>query len=791
MTRWLYRLAAAAVVGFAVPVLVVWLTVRASLPDIDGMLEAAGLDAPAAIERDAYGIPTIVASSREDLAFATGFAHGQDRFFQMDTIRRRSAGELSALVGPAAIEADRRFRFHRFRPRARAALAGLEAGDRRLLERYAAGANAGLASLGAKPFEYYVLGVDPEPWRAEDTLLVVYTMFLQLNDERATRDVRRGLAKRVLPDAVFAWMYPEGTPWDAPLMGDPRDVIAIPPADVYSVRDARGAAPPANERGTKFVLGSNNWAVAGRLTSTGRAIVANDMHLGHSAPNIYYRARLVVEGENPRSVTGVTLPGAPFVIAGSNGHIAWGYTNSYGDWSDAVLLRPGTVPGTYATPDGDRAFERLIETIDVKGADPVDYEIRETIWGPVRDDVEYPDGEIAVSWIAHDPEAVNLKIINLETVTNVAAALDVANTMGIPPQNFVVGDAEGNIGWTIAGRIPVKTGFDALLPADWSTEHGWPGWLEPTRYPRIFNPDSGRIWTANARVADGEALELIGDGGYDLGARARQIRDGLLARDQFQPVDMLDIQYDDRALFLEPWRDLLLELLDDSVLAADPRLVDYRRLVEAWIPRAAPESVGYRLVRAFRLEVQARVFHALTSPARAAYGDDVELRLSMQFEAPLWSLVTERPEHLLPGEFSSWDELLIGAVRQNLDYFEARFDGALAARTWGERNTARIRHPMSEALPQFLAGYLDMPAEPLNGDADLPKAQAPSFGASERFAVAPGDEENGLMHMPTGQSGHPLSDFYRRGHAEWVNGLPAPFLPEATEHRLDLRPDSG
>ena len=765
-----------------------WLTLRASLPDLDGNVTVTGIDAVALIERDASGIPLITASNRRDLAFATGFAHGQDRFFQMDLIRRQAAGELSELVGAVAIATDKRYRFHRFRARARVVYEAATATERALIDAYSAGVNAGLASLDARPFEYLVLGTEPRPWDPLDSLLAVYSMYVQLNDSRATKEVRRGLAHRVLPAEVYAWLYPQGTSWDAPIMGGARTTGPIPSAAVYSIRDVRDDAPAANEVGRYPLRGSNNWAVAGSLTANGRALVANDMHLGHSAPNIWYQARLRVTGPEGVDVAGVTLPGSPFVISGSNTQVAWGYTNSYGDWTDAVLLRPGEAPGTYRTPEGDRKFDVYTETILVKDAEPVEYVIRETIWGPVVDDVDYPDGEIAVSWIAHKPAGVNLRLLALETAGNVAEALDIANTMSMPPQNFVTGDAAGNIGWTIAGKIPRKAGFDPLLPADWSREHGWQGWLDPAEYPRIVNPASGRIWTANARVADAEALRIIGDGGYDLGARARQIRDGLFAKDSFTPEDMLAIQYDDRALFLSRWRDLLLEVLDAETLATRPALAEYCELVEAWLPRAAPEAVGYRLVRAFRLEVRRRVFHALMAPARAAYGEDVELRVSNQFEGPLWSLVTEQPLHLLPADYDSWQELMIAAVEQNVAWFEDHFDGPLSERTWGEHNTASIRHPLSRSIP-LLGRYLDMPPDRLNGDLDMPKAQGPGFGASERYAVYPGDEANSILHMPTGQSGHPLSMFYDRGHGNWVQGRPAPFLPEEVSYTLTLTPD--
>ena len=782
------RLLLSVLAGIAVLTVVLFLLVRASLPQLSGDLRVQGLHSRVTIERDAAGIPTITGSDREDLAFATGFAHGQDRFFQMDLIRRQAAGELAEIFGEVALETDKRNRFHRFRQRAHVVLEQSSAADLAILESYTAGVNAGVDSLLLRPFEYLMLRVSPEAWQVEDSILVVYAMFMQLNDARARRDVRRGFAHNVLPGEVYDWLYPEGTPWDAPLMGEPRAVAPIPSADKFSIRDVVDTAPPTQERGKIPLNGSNNWAVSGALTETGRAMVSNDMHLGLSTPNIYYQARLVVTDGRQIDLSGVTLPGTPFVVAGSNGNIAWGYTNSYGDWSDAVVVRPGSAPGTYRTADGDRPFDVYREVIDIKGGRSQVLEIRETVWGPV-DDVDYPHGEIAVSWIAHKPEAVNLRLIALETVENVTAALDVANTIGMPPQNFVTGDSDGNIGWTIAGRIPVKTEFNAMVPADWSQVHGWTGWLDPADYPRIVNPGSGRIWTANARVADGDALSTIGDGGYDLGARARQIRDSLAEKDSFDARDMLRIQLDDRALFLAPWQELLLAVLDDDTIAGDAELTEFRRLVDEWIPRAATDSAGYRLVRAFRLEVRSVVFHGLMGPVRDAYGDDVKPLLSNQFEAPLWSLVTERPMHMLPARYASWHALLVAAVRANIAWLDHNYEGPLAERTWGELNVVLIRHPLSRAVPA-LSKWLDMPHEPLSGDHDMPKAQGPGFGASERFSVSPGDEANGLMQMPTGQSGHPLSDFYRQGHDDWVHGRPSPYLPGETLHTLTLTPAS-
>jgi len=421
----------------------------------------------------------------------------------------------------------------------------------------------------------------------------------------------------------------------------------------------------------------------------------------------------------------------------------------------------------------------------VKGGPDEALEVLSTIWGPVAD--RDPRGRPrALAWTAHPPEAGKMELAALETAASLEEALDAANRSGIPPQNLVCADAGGRIGWTIAGVIPRRLGFDGLLPGSWADgTRRWDGWRAPAEAPRIVDPPSGRVWTANARVVDGAALAVLGDGGYALGARARQIRDDLLSRERVSERDMLAIQLDDRALFLERWRDLLLRTLSPGAVAGDARRAEARRLVEDWGGRAAAGSAGYRLVRDFRLRATALALAPFASEARAKDPrfDPGELR---QAEAAAWRLVSERPAHLLDPRYPGWEALLLAA----LDGALADLPGGgkdLAARTWGERNTAAIRHPLSRAIP-LLGGLLDMPAEPLPGDRDMPRVQAPDFGASERMAVSPGREAEGLFHMPGGQSGHPLSPWYRAGHAAWARGEPAPFLPGPRRHLLELVP---
>jgi penicillin amidase len=763
---------------------------RASLPALDGNVPVAGLRAPVTVERDALGVPTIRGASRLDVARATGFVHAQDRFLQMDLMRRTAAGELSELVGKATLEWDRTIRVHRFRSVARAVLASTAPADRELLLAYADGVNAGIAALHDKPFEYVVLRAEPSPWLAEDTVLVLLSMFIQLNDWRGRYESTLGLLHDLLPRPIFDFLAPWGTEWDAPLVGGPIATSPVPGPQVFDLRRTARAAQPGLDDQEVTASGSNNWTVAGSRTSHGGAILANDMHLGLSVPNTWYRASLAwpdpARPGHESRLTGVTLPGTPAVIVGSNTRVAWGFTNSYGDWSDLVVVEvdPGD-PGFYFAPDGRRQFERVRESIRVSGASTESLEVVSTIWGPLVDK-DHRGRPRALRWTAHEPAAINFKLLRLEDAGTLEEALDTASVCGIPPENFVCASSDGRIGWTVAGIIPRRVGFDGRLPDSWRDgSRRWDGWLSPGEVPRVVDPPSGILWTANARTVDGEALARLGDGGYELGARSRQIRGDLQARVGVDERDMLAIQLDDRAVFLERWRDLLLATLTPGAVAADPRRGELRRFVEGWGGRAEVNSVGYRMVRAFRGSVIEKTIEPLTAACRNTDSRFRYGRLT-QLEGPVWRIVTERPLHLLDPAFKSWDELLLFSADATLETL--RKQGAnLSACTWGERNTASIRHPLLGAIP-LLGQLLDMPRDQLPGDANMPRVQTPDFGASERMVVSPGHEDRGILHMPCGQSGHPLSPYYRVGHRAWVRGEPTPFLPGSTSHVLKLTP---
>ncbi len=671
-----------------------------------------------------------------------------------------------------------------------------------MLDAYTEGVNAGLQALGAMPFEYRMLRVEPQPWLPADTGLCVMAMFLTLQQRQAGRESALGLMHDLLPSELVEFLTPRGTEWDAPLEGAPFSQPPLPGPGVLDLRleessplarispdDAPASAfgPHAEDA---LVYGSNNWAVAGTHTAHGGALLANDMHLALDVPNIWYRASLVFPApEGERRIVGAMLPGVPFVVVGSNGHVAWGFTNSQGDWSDLVVLEtdPGD-PEAYLTPDGPRAFERATETIRIRGGGEEPLEVLSTIWGPIVDE-DHRGRRRALRWVPLLEGGLDTAFSRMEGARDIDEALALAPEVGIPHQNFVCADSSGRVGWTIVGRIPRRVGFDGRLPGSWTDgSRRWDGWLDAEEYPRIFDPPSGRIWTANARVASGERLATIGFGGYALGARARQIRDDLMDIEEASEADMLSVQLDDRAVFLERWRDLLLDVLDTETTARHPERAEARRWVDAWGGRARVDSVGYRLVRGFRNQVARASLEPLVAPCRKADErfDGIE-QATRQWEGPLWALVTERPLHLLDLRYPSWQELFVAAVDETLDEIIGENKGALAERTWGEHNTVLIRHPISYGAPA-LRRWLDMPRASLPGDNHMPRVQTPRSGASERLVVSPGREEEGYFHMPGGQSGHPLSPHYGDGHGDWARGDPTPFLPGPPAHVLTLLP---
>lgn len=767
--------------------------VRGSLPEYNGRVVVSGIDQPVVVERDGLAIPTVRAGSLCDLAFAMGYVHGQDRLFQMDLLRRNSAGELAELVGAAAAGRDKEVRVFRFREQAKKVLERSTPEERRAAESYARGVNAARANLAKPPFEYLLLGQEPAPWKPEDSVLVTYSMFLDLqgNDHKSESTI--GLIHDVLPKPLAEFLTPKGTEWDAPIDGGKVPIPPIPGPEVFDLRKEKPERRAAYRLGSPGseddAAGSNNWAVAGAHSTHGGALLADDMHLKIRVPNIWFRATMMWPAKDGGvlQMTGPTLPGTPTAVVGSNTRIAWGFTNSEGDWNDLVVLDVDPADANrYKTPEGYKQFERFKETIKVKGELDVELDVAWTIWGPVIDK-DHKGRPRAWRWIALEPGGVNFGMSHMPEVRSLEDALELAARCGMPNQNFVVADDKGRIAWTIAGRIPKRVGFEGRTPTSWADgKHRWDGFLDPKDYPKVVQPKAGRIWTANARVVSGEMLEKVGFGGYDTGARQGQIRDDLLAIEKASEADMLAVQLDDRALFWDRWQKLLAKTLASEKAAAHPANKEYRALVEKWGGRASVDSAGFRLVQLFREKTRDLVFVPLLAPCKKA-DPRMEYLKVRTYEGPLWRLVNEKPMHLLDPTFASWDDLLLAAADATREQATSEA-GALADYTWGRANTTKIQHPLSLAIRQ-LSEFLDMKREELPGAwSHMPRIQRPDSGASQRMAVSPGREKEGYFHMPCGQSGHPLSRHYKDGHDAWAYGRPTSFLPGMAVYKMMLLP---
>ncbi len=755
--------------------------IRASLPILDGDIALTKLGSPVTVTRDANGTATFTARSTIDAMRALGFVHAQERFFEMDLTRRAAAGELSALLGAATIEYDKKKRQHRFRHRMNEAWSTFTPEQKNIFAAYTEGVNAGIASLPATPWQYTLLRTTPQSWAEVDSMLVMCEMFYMLQAKSFEDAFANALLREKMGDTLFAWMKPLGGTWDAAMDGSVIAPVAMPDAIQLNVRLSK-TPPTVSQNANSFdfsplstsvenSVGSNAWAVDGTLTKTGVGMLANDMHLGLSVPNIWFRAEfLIADGvanADTKKIVGVTLPGVPALVAGSNGHIAWGFTNSYGKWFDWVPV-PKDEPVTTQR-----------ETIAVKSGSAVALDIRETRFGPIVETKN--DQQYALNWVAHRAGAINPNVMQMMFAKTVDEAVAIAQQSGLPHQNLLVVDTVGKLAWTIAGRMP-KQAQQNPQRAGWAKpEDITSEWLPIADYPVIKNPKDARLWTANSRQLGGEGGARIGEGGFDLGARGQQIRDRLFAlRDK--PIDeaaLYAIQLDTEARFMKRWATRMQDVATQNPTL--PNAAETSRLLAAWNGRADEDQAGYLLAKTFRQKVLDQLWKSWMATAT---GNTAKATWDQRFEYAGVQALDAKAPHLLPQPFETWDAFLAAQLTAATDEL-IKTHGSLANATWGKSNFAIIRHPLSRAVPA-LSYFLDMPRTAFSGDSNLPKVVAGNFGGSQRIVVSPGHEETAIFTMPGGQSGHPLSPFYGAGHRDWLDGVAAPLLATAPIYTLRL-----
>lgn len=761
---------------------------RMSVPSIDGEYHLSGLNSVVTVEFDSKNIPRISAKSREDAFRALGFITARDRLFQMDLLRRHMAGRLAEVMGPALKESDRRHRMMGFEQVASAIIQRLSQDQKQVLEAYAEGVNQAVDSLSVLPPEFWLLGYSPSTWRPEDSLLVVLGMEADLG---WTGDAERksSIMEAALPEAVKRFFMPPIDHYTDRLLNGKASAMPLP-----SIPENELTALLNNSGGSEHDVGlvmdapppkgSNGWVVGPSKTWDGRAVLANDMHLSLRVPNIWYRAELRYGDVR---LTGLTLPGVPLMVVGSNGKVAWGFTNIEGDFVDLVSLEldPDN-PESYRTPKGFVRFGEREETVRVKGEADFTFKVQTTEWGPVLPKALLAK-PVAVRWATLDPDATDLHLLDLDEVNNVQAAQTVFNRAGGPPLNALAADKQGNIGWTYTGKIPKRFGLNGSVSRSWANgSRGWAGYILPEELPRLVNPPSGFIVNANQRML-GDGYPYVIGHYFDQGHRAYRIAERLSDAKNLTERDMFALQLDTKVEFYRFYQRLALSLLHESNDEVQVRL---KQNLTNWDGFAERDSVGFAVLVEFRKLLLDAVIAPFMAKCRA-YDPEFQFSSSM-IDEPLQQLLEAKLPALLPDKihYRDWDSflhgLLIRAERNVSERNSADFPESFA---WGTVNQVTIEHPFSASLP-LLKNWLNMPKVAVSGCVQCVRMNESGYGASERLVVSPGHEGNGLLHMPGGQSGHPLSPHYGDQQQSWVEGTVLPLETGTSVHRLELVPAS-
>ncbi|MBI5107927.1 MAG: penicillin acylase family protein [Rhodocyclales bacterium] len=778
--RLLRRLAVAvllALVGVAAGVLLWWQCV---LPIDEGHLDVEGLAGELLIVRDDDGIPSIRGANRDALWFGLGFVHAQDRLWQLETHRRIGSGRLAEAFGPGALDNDTFLRTLGVRRAAAAQWQQMQGDARAAVLAYTAGINAYLSGhLRARPPEFLLLGLQPEPWTPVDSLAWGIMMAWDLGGNWSNELLRMRLARTLSVARINELLPPY--PGEKPL--PVRDFAAM--YRDLKVDGALGqrALLDAPESGLEGV-GSNNWVVAGSHTVSGKPLLANDPHLKLTAPALWYFARLEAPGFK---LAGATMPGLPAVVLGQNQHIAWGFTNTGPDVQDVYLeqIDPDD-PARYRTPDGWADFESFQETIRVRGQDDVTLTARATRHGPVISDAgnaatagliatdKAPAYALALRWTALDADGSSLEAgIGINGARSVNEFIAVAEGYKSPMQSMVVADVAGNIGFIAAGRVPLRGKDNDLhgqVPAPgWDARYDWIGYLDPRRTPREINPERGWIATANQRIHGSDYAHYL-TSEWALPYRQQRIEGLLGARAKHDKQSAREIQSDVLSLAAQRLLPTLRQARPAHALGAEAmqRLVGFDGQMRAG--DAAP-----MIFAAWTRELTRAMF------ADEMGGDDAYLRHvgRSDFRAALEGVLTRNDAWWCDDKSTPVVEpcalMIDRSLDRALDELQSRLGADMARWQWGRLHQARSEHrpfsrvkalaPLFELrVPTGGDNYtVNVARYPLKGDEPYLNEHA----ASLRAIYDLGEPKNSAVMHSSGQSGLVLAPGYRRFVEPW------------------------
>lgn len=723
-----------AAAGFA------WLS-SSGRPRREGTVRLAGLAAEVEVGFDRFGVPALAAGSALDAAAALGWLHANDRLFQMEVTRRAATGRLAELFGERALGFDQRVRRLGFPKALERLLEGASPETRALLEAYARGVDAWVAARGADlPPEFRLLGKRPEPWRAADSVGVIFVMARMLSpvtepdEEDAFRFLRAFGAERT------------------------RDLLGASDAVVFDeiaalARELPSRPEELGHRAEGNGLGSNNWAVAPARSASGRALVANDPHLGLGLPNVWYAATLEAPDYH---AAGMTLPGAPGVVLGRGPRVAWGCTNLYVDDVDVFAERLD--PSGTKVLRGERWVPIAVETDTIRLDDgrEVTVEVRSTDRGPLLDaDPErgLPARSVAwVGWETGDQLGAFMALARARSVDEVPAAIA---GYSFPAQNLVAADADGHLLWTPLGRAPRRFGWDGRLPAPgWREDVGWAGLVPAADNPVLRDPEAGTLATANSFLPVPQPEWFEGD--FDTPFRMDRIRAELDRRGGWTVAELGALQHDVVSL----WARRLVALIGTTGFSGDAgraagTLAAWDGAMAARGASALFALVERQLLRGVfedeaaraglpRFGTRWRLLRLLEGRMSAAWFDDVATHESEGREATLARALE-----------SAWRE------------GEARWGDDVASWPYGAIHTLSLDHPLG-ALP-VLGRWWNRGPYPLPGSATTVFALGGpwrgdeidiAYGPSMRFVTDAGDPQATTAILPGGQSGHPGDPHY-------------------------------
>jgi penicillin G amidase len=791
----------------------IWWVVYRPLPQVDGRAVLPGLQKEVTVERDVWGVPHIRANSLEDMAEAQGYVMAQDRFWQMDLMRRVARGELSEVLGPIALRLDRKYRMLRLGVAAERDVALMPPDAKSAIEAYARGVNRFIETHSDKlPLEFTLLRYKPRRWTPSDSLAIAGYMYETLTDTWERELDRAKVTERVGAERARD-LFSEQAAMDHYVIGDPKvaddgwqrsradpsndDDDDIQPETVLKASGS-GTAPVdcpdltcelttslvawvrESRRDIRRGLGSNNWVVSGDHTATGKPLLANDTHLELSIPPIWYEIHLTAPGWN---VKGFALPGAPMVIIGHNDRIAWGFTNNGADVQDLYIETLNLAnEGEYLVHGAWTEAEVDDEVIHIKGRPDEHLKILVTRHGPIVH--REGDKAYALRWTATEPGGLANTYNLMGKAQNWKQFRNVMKDVWGPAQNAVYADVDGNIGYVMAARVPVRKSGHGEVPEPGDTDdYEWTGYIPFDKLPQALNPASGLIVTANARVVGPQYKEYLTDR-WEEPYRTARIWDLLHDKHDLRPADMLKVQTD---IYSYPDVFLADQLVAAAKIAApkDARTQRLIAMAKDWNGMADANSVVVPFLIASRREALRRVLERYL-------GEDTDL-YRWRSTAFLQRILTERPATWLPKSYKSYDELLVAAADSAVKQLEERTGSAkIEDWPWKRFDSLDMLHPLGQQ--GFLKTLLSISNKPQSGTGFSPRAATPHHGPAMRFVGDLANWDDSILLIPAGESGQLGSSHYTDQFPYWYEGkeITEPFSDAAEanirKHTLKLEP---